>query len=331
VDFWDLTKLLLRRWYFAAPMLALTAAAGLWIVSSVQPNYIATAYVQLIPPKTQPTPAGTASIDMRNPWIGLGLITLANAAIVTVQDGDVVEALTEGGFSETYTLTVAPQSPLVKFEVTGSSNEQASATADELVKRYEQSLKDLQQREFPVAEADLIGMTRLDRGGNLTESDARVKRALVGVAAAGLLMTIALTIGLDALIRLRARRRTGMAATDMPPIAVPAERPATQLFEQLGATANGPSYPGANPAVRTFQDMPRVGTPSAGNGVGVAETSASVSYQTSTEPKSSEPASPAEGPTEVTVISPDATVVLPLSHNSLRRREQAKSEGNPPR
>jgi capsular polysaccharide biosynthesis protein len=330
VDFWDLTKLLLRRWYFALPMLALTAAAGVWIISSVQPNYIATAYVQLIPPKTQPTPAGTAGIDMRNPWTGLGLITLANAAIVTVGDKDVVEALAEGGFSETYTVTVAPQSPLVKFEITGSTPEQASATAEALVERYQQILKDLQQRDYRVEDKDLIGTTRLDHGNNLTESDAKVKRALVGVVGAGLLITIAMTVGLDALIRLRARRRAGMAAADMPPAAVPAERPATQLFEQLGATANGPSYPGANPAVRTFQDMPTAGTPSAGNGGG-AEASATVSYQTRAEPRPSEPANPAEGPTEVTVISPDATVVLPLSNNILRRREQAKNEGSPPR
>ncbi len=82
-------------------------------------------------------------------------------------------------------------SPLVTFEITGSTQAQALGTTDQLVRRFEQSVIDL-QGVYRVAPADLITPRRLDLGTNLEESDARVKRALVGVAGAGLLLTVAL-------------------------------------------------------------------------------------------------------------------------------------------
>jgi hypothetical protein len=359
VDFWDLTKLLFRRWYFALPMLALTAAVAMWIISSVQPNYIATAYVQLIPPKTKPTPPGSASIDMRNPWIGLGLTTLANAAIVTIGDKEVVEALADSGYSENFTATLAPQSPLVKFEVTGSTPQQASETADVLVTRYQQALKDLQQRDYVVADADLIATTRLDQGNNLTVSDAKVKRAIVGVVGAGLLGTIALTVGLDTLLRLRARRRSGIGPTDLAPVG----KPSDALVGSAGRADSGvadsrpmPRYePPRAPASRSFgtEVTPAVrlfpspfGGATGGGATGGGVTGAANGSGLGPPVTLSLPSSPAveippsaawtgpdstdEEPTAVTSISQDETVILPLSGDLTRRRGQAKPEGSQP-
>ena len=106
MDFWDLTRLLLRRWYFAVPALALTAIASVWTMVGVPPNYVATAYVQIAPPISQPTAPGTQSLDQRNPWIALGMYNLANAAILTVQQQGVVESLKANGYSESFTATL---------------------------------------------------------------------------------------------------------------------------------------------------------------------------------------------------------------------------------
>ncbi len=95
MDFWDLTKLLFRRWYIAFPLLVLTVVASLWTLASVKPNYLSRAYIQLIPPKSQPAQPGTPSVDQRNPWLSLGLNTLANAAMVTVQDLAVIRGVGE--------------------------------------------------------------------------------------------------------------------------------------------------------------------------------------------------------------------------------------------
>jgi len=333
VDFWDLTKLLFQRWYFALPMLVLTAFASMWILTNVQPSYIATAHVQLVPPITQATKPGDPAIDRRNPWFDLGLSSLANAAMVTVQDEAVVVALEEGGYSGTYTVALGSWSPLVTFEVTGSTPAQTSATADQLVRRYNQSVLEL-QRDYGVEQPDVITTRRLDLGTSLTESDARVKRALVGVAGAGLLMTIAWTVGLDAVIRRRARRRAGLAATELPPAVTPADRPATPGFDRR-VLVNRPGSPDVTPAVSMIPNLSSAAAIVTGNGTG-GGAGVTVIYHTSPtvkthSPAPADPAAPPEGPTAVTVISSDETVVLPLSAGMTRRREQARSEDSQPR
>ena len=58
MDFWDITKLLVRRWMVAVPLLLLSAGITGVTVSQVKPDYVATAYVQLVPP---------AAIKVTNP------------------------------------------------------------------------------------------------------------------------------------------------------------------------------------------------------------------------------------------------------------------------
>ena len=125
VDFWDLTKLLARRWVIVLPMLAVSALLAVLTVGQVKPDYVATAYVQLVPPVLEQTKPNQATPDQRNPWLGLGLQTIGNAAVVTVQDKSVVDMLKASGLSETFTLTMAQQSPLVTFEIVGSTALQA--------------------------------------------------------------------------------------------------------------------------------------------------------------------------------------------------------------
>src|SRR5215472_11558120 len=92
VDFWDLTKLFLRRWYLALPVLLATAAATLVTVKSVNPNYIVDIHVQMIPPVATGTD-GQNDIAQRNPWLNLGPVALASASIVAVQDASVLDQL----------------------------------------------------------------------------------------------------------------------------------------------------------------------------------------------------------------------------------------------
>ena len=55
MDFWDITRLLLRRWYVATPLLVVTLIVGVWTYTSVQPDYKGVSYVQLIPPAAPTT------------------------------------------------------------------------------------------------------------------------------------------------------------------------------------------------------------------------------------------------------------------------------------
>jgi hypothetical protein len=322
VDFWDLTKLLFRRWYFAIPVLILTAVGSIMTLDNVHPNYIANAYVQLIPPTAQP-PTKTGVVAPRmNPWIDLGLPTLANAAMVTLQDKSVLEALGQGGFSDSFTVTLNNSSPLATFEVTGTSPEQASGTANEVVKRFEQNVTDLQSA-YGVPQADLITTRRLDLGSNLKESNSNVKRAVIAVAAVGILFTVAWTIGLDAVLFRRSRRRRGLADGDLPSYAESRGRKHATRNDYRGATSR--SQPGqlvVSQAVRPF-DRAANGTTHAASG----NTSAQGDYEGQESLTSDLAVADVLGSSNQQV-SPDVTIVLPLSSQAARGKGSSDGEGN---
>jgi capsular polysaccharide biosynthesis protein len=204
LDFWDLTKLLGRQWRISLPMLLVTAVLTVLTVTHVKPNYVSTAYIQLVAPTppqataTDPTPA------TRNPWVGQGLQTIGNAALISVQDLSYVHALTARGLSDKFTAQMGGDTPLITLAVTGNTRAQAAATATQMVGQFSTSLHSL-QIEQGVATVDLITDLRLDSGSNITVSSSKIKRAIVIVVGLGLLLTVAITVGADAWMRRRAR------------------------------------------------------------------------------------------------------------------------------
>jgi capsular polysaccharide biosynthesis protein len=206
VDFWDLSKLLVRRWWAALPMLGLTFALMGLAYTTVKPNYTTTAYAVLVPPTSTVDKQGELTQVQRNVWLMQGLLALANAASVTVQDPSVPEEMQAAGFSPSFTIAQNSASAVVTFTITAKSAEQANGTASELVRRYSESVKALQD-QARVAPSDQITTQRLGSAVGAVESSGNVKRALAAVGGAGLMLTAGTTIGLDALLRRRARRR----------------------------------------------------------------------------------------------------------------------------
>src|SRR3981189_1690988 len=117
VDFWDLTKLLFRRWYFAVPMLAVTGVTALLIHSTVKPDYVATSYVQLIPAPAAKTGEAASS----NPWLNLGIYALSVAAMITVRDQAVATSLENAGYAGSYTISPEGSGTIIKIEVVAAS------------------------------------------------------------------------------------------------------------------------------------------------------------------------------------------------------------------
>ncbi|MEU4695275.1 hypothetical protein [Actinoplanes sp. NPDC023714] len=191
-------------------MLLLTIGGAAWTFTSVEPDYIATAHVQLVTPstvlQTPDTKVKTPTEVARNPWLDLGLGALSAAGSVTVQDQEIVEQLEAADLSTNFTVETSNQVPLVTFEVVGSSKEEATKTVDFLAKNFDNNVLALQE-SYGAPKNEMISTKRLDLGSNVTESTSKVKRALVAVAGAGLLLTAALTISVDAYMRRRNRRR----------------------------------------------------------------------------------------------------------------------------
>jgi capsular polysaccharide biosynthesis protein len=324
LDFWDLTKLLVRRWQVALPLLLLSAVATVLTVDRVRPDYVATAYVQLVPPVLKTETPDAPKPDQRNPWLGLGLQTLGNAAIVTVLDQTVVDHLKATGYSDTFTVTMGTTTPLVTIEVVGTSERQARDTAEQLVQKFTQSVASL-QTAYGVTTADSITARRLDLGTNIKVSDSTVKRAVVAVAGAGLLFTAASTVGLDVWLRRRRRRRS---EDDQAP--VPAPVSAHAWSSALDATAVVQRVPNGTDRVKADQPTAKVpatnevlrGGPT---GKDVGRSALTVEYQSAAQPPPAGQPQAGQQPTraveaaerepEVALddLAADATVVLPLS------------------
>ena len=226
MDFWDLSKVLVRRWWVALPMLGLTVALMGLTYTTVKPNYTTTAYVVLVPPVATVDKQGELTQVQRNGWLGQGLLALTNAASTAVLDPSVPEQMKAAGFSGSFTTQITVTSPIITFTVTGNSADQATASATELARRYADSVKALQDH---VAPSDQITASRLGSSVGAVESTGNVKRALAAMGGAGLLMTAGATVGVDALLRRRARRRLEQDdLLDVAPVPVspPDSRPA---------------------------------------------------------------------------------------------------------
>jgi hypothetical protein len=216
VDFWDLTKLLLRRWYFSVPMLLLSTVGTVLGVISVEPDYQATAHVQILPPAT----AQNAPHAARNPWTDLDISAIGSAAIIAVSDERMIDRLAEGGFSDEVEFDLQGRAPIIIVRAVGISRAQASATARELVRLIHETIAEL-QRPYNLPNDRLITTRTLDTGDNIEVLTSRLKRVVAALAAAGLLLTVGVTVGLDAMVAWRNRRRAAHRAA---PVAAPVLR-----------------------------------------------------------------------------------------------------------
>ena len=221
MDFWDLTKLLFRRWYVAVPLVLLSMAGTAWAALTIQPDYVATSYVQLVPPAVTPKQNDGKTATPRNPWLDLGVSSLGKAGILTVQDQKVVEQLKADGHSDTFTLTLDMTLPIVTFEVIAGDEEQATRSNEELVKRFTANVAAL-QADYGAAKDQSITVRQLVLGTNINESTSKVKRALVAIGGVGLLLSVALTVLVDAALRRRAQDKAAASADPTPAGADPA-------------------------------------------------------------------------------------------------------------
>jgi len=141
------------------------------------------------------------------------------------------------------------------------------------------------------------------------------------------LLTVAWTIGVDALLRRRAKRGTGLDATDLSTEALLAANPRTPLTRTDIPRTKPPvptrfTFNDAVPALTAAGERAR---PNPLGSNGSLSSGLAIEYQ-------AQPPVPAdrdvtEESVAITVIPPEATIVLPLTHQS--RRQQG--DGEPPR
>jgi capsular polysaccharide biosynthesis protein len=209
MDLWDLTRLLFRRWYIALPILLSSVLIAAFAGKSVEPDYRATGNMVFIPARgTQTTPKPGEAARPKNPWLDLGFNALGNAAILKVVDKETLETLNATGLSDSIIVLMNERSPLLSIEATADTPAKATATVRQVIKLLAAEIES-QQKQFSVAPEDMITTLTLNDGADVETVTSKVKRVLIVIAGLGLLLTAAGTIGIDALLRLRARKKRG--------------------------------------------------------------------------------------------------------------------------
>lgn len=305
MDFWDVAKLMWRRWSVTVPALLITVVATVWVAVTVEPDYQVTGHVAVVGPSIQRT-AGDSDVTRVNPWSSEAL---ADAATIRLQGKALADELAAEGFGGSWEAGVTGRLPVIRIEVVAERPEYAQATLERLREVIDEEVAGL-QAQHNVAPEEQITTVSYDGGESVEPVTGKVKRAIMVVFAAGLIITVGLAVAVDAM----ARRRQAKGAEPSAPGPVASEvRPRYQFGSQ-------PEKAAATAA--TFSPGPLAGRTNGQehDATSVLDSPVRVDYSNSNEPTSPAPAS-------APPIGDDSTIVLPLSYaDPLRRQKTQDSE-----
>ncbi|MEV6525255.1 hypothetical protein AB0M43_25205 [Longispora sp. NPDC051575] len=210
MDLWDIGRLLLRRWFVFVPLLLITAVATLQTSNYVKPEFTATGSLLLVPPngKAAPVPAGKQA-PPGNPWAELGPVQMAQAVTIILESQKMRQAAAAEGVEPGYTLKIVTRSAIIEAAVTSKSTAKAQATVQWVLKTITNEIND-KQKAFAEQPTLKINTETLDGAGTVVPVTTGVRRAQIGIAGVGFLLTIVATIIVDALITMIRRRREKM-------------------------------------------------------------------------------------------------------------------------
>lgn len=306
MDFWDVARLMWRRWYVTAPALLLTILAALVTGLSINPEYQVTGHVAVVGPSVQRE--STSTITHVNPW---SPEALADASVIRLQGKALADTMEAEGYSSEWGATVTGRLPVIRLEVIASTPEEAQATLQRLLEVIDEEVE-LRQLEHQVAPEERISTVPYDGGEIVEPVTGKLKRAVIVVIGAGLIFTVGVVVAVDAWLRRKAARRQETA----PP----------SLDWPIAGAKHTPTPPPAV-AASASAPVPTAGTP---NGGAAAGARASVRVQYTNEPTS--PPVPSLPQSEPYAYD-DSTIVLPLSNSGFRRTERdlhgSAPEGRP--
>ena len=203
MDLWDLAKLMGRRWYLMAPMIILTLAATSWALLTIKPDYTSTGQIMLIPPADR-TPLTPAELQSTNTWVEVGEDIMAKALSISLNTNQTHKEIEGEGFSSAFEVAAEDRSSILTVTATATTPEAAQATVQRLEKQITREVEEMQARYKPKA-GRAISTQVLDAGDTIEVVSSKVKRAAVVIIGVGLLLTAAVTIVGDNILRRRAR------------------------------------------------------------------------------------------------------------------------------
>ena len=200
MDFFDVFRVLVRRWYVSVPALVLAVGVAIPLtLATADPTCVATANVRLVPVLT--APPGPTTVE---------LIALADDARAELSDGAFVQRLGTEGYRRSYRSVLSPEEPVLTLEAADADAPRAAATIDQLVAQYRQAVGD--QATLAVSDT------------TVRRSMAPVRRAMVVSLIVGVALAGGLAIAIDAILRRRHHRPLPVDLFVPPPADPPAAR-----------------------------------------------------------------------------------------------------------
>ncbi len=126
MDFWELLKVLARRWYVVVPVVLVSLVAAVLTSGRVDPTYQASGAVVLMAPSDR-------TLSSSNAFLALGLATAAEALAIASQDERTRTLVKEAGGAPTYSVASTRRSPILMIRAEGETPEQAVDTVGLLV------------------------------------------------------------------------------------------------------------------------------------------------------------------------------------------------------
>lgn len=198
MDLWDVAKVMWRRRWVAVPLLLLSVVAAVFALLTVPPDYTATGKIAVLPPSQATGGAKPGETTIINPY---SVDTLAELEGLNLNRADIKRQMIAEGLSGDYEVTVkAFGLTVMELIVSAKSQEMVTKTLDRLISMV---TTDFARYQATLKPGEAIRADVIDSGEEITVVRTVGKRTLIVIVGVGLLVTVAISLWVDALVRRR--------------------------------------------------------------------------------------------------------------------------------
>jgi hypothetical protein len=199
MDLWDVAKVMWRRRWVALPLLLLSMVAAVFALLTVPPDYQVTGQVAITPPAAADDPVG-GPVRPKNPYT---VVSLGQLTSLYLNRPEAKRQLSAEGLSPDYEMTMETFNlALLEIKVTAKSVTQATQTLARLIELLRDEFRH-RQDAFNLAPEKKINPEVLDAGEEIVVVRTVGKRTLIVIVGVGILVTVAVSLWVDALVRRR--------------------------------------------------------------------------------------------------------------------------------
>lgn len=199
MDFWEVLKVVARRWVVSVPLLLLTGVAAVLVPPQIDPTYSATASTVVI------TPANGQGV--LNPYLALGPATVAQAIGLTADGPVAMSQVAAAGNSTDYTVSQQnSRSPIVVIQAEAADPQQVVATVQQVLTIVEAQLKEQQDAVSapPVSQYTVQHLNPQISASPVYDGAKQVRFLTIGI---GVALAVALALALEGIAVFRSHRQ----------------------------------------------------------------------------------------------------------------------------